>query len=442
MNPVIVIPSYWTDAEHLPALGEVGLYDHATTITKPMPELETCLSSLEKVRGVLRVVVLLVAPRRCVDAARARVESICRQHPRLNVMIVGAPEADVVRRAVEHIAPRMEGDALSLRGYGAIRNMGLAVAAVLGHDVVVFLDDDETAIDEDFLIDAVYGLGASNRQGLPIIAKTGYYLSQAGSPYADEGRPRWCDRYWAKRREFNLWMKHALAGTRICRSNVVCGGCFAVAAEAFTKVAFDPTITRGEDQDYLFNLRMHGIDVWFDGKWRVKHTPPKVPSYASRFLQDAYRWCYEVAKIELCNRTIGMRQVRASSLSPYPAPWISEGVYNRIKRTSLRRAITCREHISYLYVWLKGRKQAQEWAQQVAGSYLGFQTYWPRVMSLLWDNDLLARKLIYMGTPKPLEGRGGRADATPVLPADAEVADAAYEPLDGTDAPAQKGTAE
>ena len=78
MNPVIVIPSYWTDAEHLPAMGEIGVYDHATPITKPMPELETCLSSLEKVRGVLRVIVLLVAPRACAAGARARVESICR----------------------------------------------------------------------------------------------------------------------------------------------------------------------------------------------------------------------------------------------------------------------------------------------------------------------------------------------------------------------------
>ena len=74
MNPVIVIPSYWTDADWLPAMGEIGSYDHATHVTKPMPELELCLSSLEQVRGVLRVVVLLVADRRCEEAARARVE--------------------------------------------------------------------------------------------------------------------------------------------------------------------------------------------------------------------------------------------------------------------------------------------------------------------------------------------------------------------------------
>jgi hypothetical protein len=278
--------------------------------------------------------------------------------------------------------------------------MGLAVAATFGHDSVVFLDDDEVVLNEDFLIDALYGLGNSNRQGIPIIAKSGYYLDGRDLPFASDEKPRWCDRYWSKRREFNLWMQHALSNTRICRSNIVCGGCFVVSAQAYTKVAFDPTITRGEDQDYLFNLRMHGIDVWFDGKWYVRHMPPEIPSHASRFLQDVYRWCYEVAKLDRCNSAIGLRQIRPSALMPYPAPWIGEGVYNRIARTSLRRAISCHEHFSYLYIWLYGRKRAQEWAVHESAGYLSFQTYWPRVMALLWDNTVLARRLQETGTPK------------------------------------------
>ena len=38
-------------------------------------------------------------------------------------------------------------------------------------------------------------------------------------------------------------------------------------------------------------------------------------------------------------------------------------------------------------------------------SYLAFQTYWPRVMAMLWDNELLADKLVRMGTPPALPGR-------------------------------------
>ena len=319
MNPVIVIPSYWSRTDDLVSVGDVGIYDHSTPISKPLPELETCLQSLEQVRGVLRVIVLVVAPPTYAESARARVNTICRAHPDLNPLVIGRNEAQQVMRAIDHVAPGLEGEPVSLRGYGAIRNMGLAVAAVLGHDVVVFLDDDEVALDENFLIDAVYGIGLETRQGLPIQAKSGYYINREGSPYADVNKPRWFDRWWSKREEFNEWMHGALTGTRISRSNYVCGGCFAIGAEAFCSVAFDPLITRGEDLDYLLNLRMHGFDVWFDNEWYVRHLPPEVPSYAARFLQNVYRWNYEVKKIAVANDRMGLRQVTADSLLPYPA---------------------------------------------------------------------------------------------------------------------------
>ncbi|RRF88845.1 MAG: hypothetical protein DUD33_09740 [Coriobacteriaceae bacterium] len=399
MNPVIVIPSYWAESDAPTRIGEVGVYDHATPITKPVPELATCLDSLEGVRGVLRVIVLLVCDQSCEKSARARVEGICRQHPRLNPLVIGSPEAALIRGAIDACVPGIEGDPVSLRGYGAIRNMGLAVAAVLNHDIVVFLDDDEVALNENFLIDAVYGMGMSTRQGLKISAKSGLYLDQRNSPYADIGKPRWSERYWSKRVEFNHWMHRALSGTRISRSNTVCGGCFCVGASAFTKVSFDPTISRGEDLDYLFNLRMHGFDVWFDNAWRVRHMPPKTPSHASRFMQDVFRWNYEVEKLRVANSIKGMRQVRPESLRPYPSDWISPTVVrNRIAHTSLRRAVTGPERLDYLKIWLRGRKLAEQWAKRVARSYFSFQTYWPQVMSSLWDSRELAQRLEAMGT--------------------------------------------
>lgn len=399
LNPVIVIPSYWARTDDLTAIGEVGVYDHVTPITKPLPELETCLRSLESVRGVLRVIILLVADQECQGNARARVEGVCRMHPRLNPLVVGEPEAEFVRKAIERTVPRLEGDPVSLRGYGAIRNMGLAVAAVLGHDVVVFLDDDEVALDENFLIDAVYGMGMKTRQGLTIAAKSGYFLNREDSPLANEGRPRWSERYWSKRREFNQWMGRALSGTRISRSNYVCGGCFCVGASVFTKVSFDPAITRGEDLDYLLNLRMHGFDVWFDNAWRVRHLPPAIPSHCARFLQDAYRWNYEVEKLAVSNSMQGMRQVRPNSLEPYPAAWVSPQVRTRISHTAFRRAITNDEHLAYFKVWISGRRQAERWAKAFADSYFSFQTYWPQIMAALWDNAELARQILPPGTP-------------------------------------------
>lgn len=394
MNPVVVIPSYWTSEAGPVEIGRIGNYDHACEITKPMPELELCLESLEFVRGVLRVIILLVAPKDDEEAARARIESICREHASLNCMIIGTPEARVIQQEIEAIAPRMDIDAVSLRGYGSIRNMGLCVAAALGHDVVVFLDDDELALSDSFLLDAVYGMGQKTRQGLMISAKSGYYITKDDSPYAAQTKAKLKDHFWSKRKDFNAWMKKALSAPRISRSNYVCGGCFAVGVNAFSKVAFDPIITRGEDQDYLFNLRLHGMDVWFDNKWYVRHVPPKSPSYAHRFLQDTYRWEYEVEKISACNSRIGLRQLRPEALRPYPSEWIGEGVRKKIARTSLLRAIFGPERLSYLRIFLRGRHVARKFAVASRDRYLQMQTYWPRIISKLWDNKAVAESLL------------------------------------------------
>jgi len=409
MNPVIVIPTYWAKTDDLVSVGDVGIYDHATPISKPLPELETCLHSLEQVRGVLRVIVLVVAPPAFAESARARVNGICRLHPDLNPLIIGRAEAQQVVKAIDRVAPGLEGEPCSLRGYGAIRNMGLAVAAALGHDVVVFLDDDEVAVSEDFLIDAVYAIGLETRQGLPIQAKSGYYLDREDSPYASVAKPRWCDRWWTKREEFNEWMHRALTGTRISRSNYVCGGCFAIGAEAFCSVAFDPLITRGEDLDYLFNLRMYGFDVWFDNQWCVKHLPPKVPSHAARYLQNVYRWNYEVKKLEASRDIISLRHVTPESLRPYPASWIEpRTLRKRIARTTLARLIAGPERREYLELLLHGRGEAERWAASVARDYFAFQTYWPRIMASLWEDRALERTLDLMGSPRATQRPAAR----------------------------------
>lgn len=59
-------------------------------------------------------------------------------HPTLKVTVVTNTQASRIADRVAQIAPKGSGECVSLRGYGAIRNMGLACAAVLGHDAVIF----------------------------------------------------------------------------------------------------------------------------------------------------------------------------------------------------------------------------------------------------------------------------------------------------------------
>ena len=245
-------------------------------------------------------------------------------------------------------------------------------------------------LDEDFLTSAVYGFGAKDRQGMPIVAKSGYFLDRRNSALADRRNIKFYDKYWAKRAEFNNWMTQALAGPRISRSNVVCGGCFAVHAEAYTRVAFDPWITRGEDLDYLIDLRMYGMDVWFDNKWRVRHVPPKVKDTAFRFMQDVYRWTYERRKIEVCNTNIDLQQIHPAQLMPYPGPWIGPDLPARVKKTAFWRALLTSEHGAYLKVYRSGRKEATEYAEANRSKYLEFQAYWNGVATSSWLDEEMA----------------------------------------------------
>ena len=316
MKSAVVIPTYWSSDERLGTPGSVACYDHATPVEAEHPQLANCLSSLERVAGLGTVILLVVAPPEVEERAVARVHEMASQHELPEVVIVDSFKAMAAANRIADILPPDMGEPVSLRGYGAIRNMGLLACCALGCDVAVFLDDDEVVLDEDFLVNAVYGFGAVSRQGLPVMAKSGYFLDRRNSALADRRQVKFHDKYWAKRAEFNEWMTQALAGPRISHSNTLCGGCFAVHAEAFTRVSFDPWITRGEDLDYLFDLRLYGVDVWFDNKWRVRHTPPRVTDTASRFLQDVYRWTYERRKIEVCNSNIDLQKLLPEALMP------------------------------------------------------------------------------------------------------------------------------
>jgi hypothetical protein len=125
-------------------------------------------------------------------------------------------------------------------------------------------------------------------------------------------------------------------------------------------------------------------------------------------MQDVYRWTYEVEKIDVANHRIGLRRVTADSLQPYPAPWISPGVHKRIFLTSLLRSIAGPERAEYFHVWSRSRKEARIWARRVNQSYLAFQTYWPGMMSALWNNEPLADSIVNTGTPQVARRRKKR----------------------------------
>ena len=456
MKPAIVIPTYWSSTQQLGTPGGVQCYDHAIPIDAPAPELEACIASLQQVLGLAEaaVILLVVAPPTVEERAVHRVRDILDAHPWLpsETVIVDSFKAMVMRSILSQVLPDDIGEPISLRGYGAIRNLGLITCCALGCDVAVFLDDDEVVLDENFLANAVYGMGQVDRQGMPVMAKSGYFLDRRNSALADRRNVKFYDKHWAKRAGFNEWMTQALAGPRISRSPYLCGGCFALYAEAYTRVAFDPWITRGEDEDYLINLRVYGMDVWFDNRWRVRHTPPRIKDTASRFLQDVYRWVYERRKIEMCNANIDLHKLTPNDLMPYPGPWISSELPTRVRKTAFWRALMTPERAAYWRIYRGGLRDASQYAEENRMRYLDFQAHWHDVTTLAWLNveiqsilagdgmlnvEIASRMAARAGAVDRVETPARSSAPAPVAPA-APAPAAASAPAHA--APAQHGT--
>ncbi|MFR7798324.1 MAG: hypothetical protein ACLU37_09750 [Collinsella sp.] len=61
-------------------------------------------------------------------------------------------------------------------------------------------------------------------------------------------------------------------------------------------------------------------------------------------MQDVYRWYYERAKLTFAAHQKELIPVTAASLMPYPGPWISRELDDRVRKTAMVRSMFTREH--------------------------------------------------------------------------------------------------
>lgn len=282
---------------------------------------------------------------------------------------------------------------VGLSGYGAVRNLGLVVACALGFDAVVFLDDDEVVTDADFLRRAMYGLGCSRAMGIPILAKTDFYYNSEGS-YSVKEPEQVVQPLLAAGKRVQQMDRAAMNAPRLSRSNHVCGGCLALHKEAFKRLSFDPWIPRGEDLDYMLDLRMYGSDIWFDNKWSLHHLPPESASEGTRFRQDIYRWLYEYRKMEYSRTQIDLMQVKPSSLEPYPGPFLEPSIVRRIRITAFLRSLARPDKKAYRKAAKAARTEAAQYAQRNCTKYFEFQFVWSELMSRIEGDQILSTALV------------------------------------------------
>ena len=391
MNPVIVIPTYVSARCRAEGGSLLTTYDHATPISQA-GELPRCLESLRKVQGVGQVVVLVASESGVENQAADKVQAIASQFSDLSIEVIGSSELLLIQQRMEQLGIGKMSKEVGLAGYGAIRNLGLVVANVLGFDAVVFLDDDEVIDDPDFLRRAMYGLGKLTRKGIPILAKTGFYFNSEDS-FLSKSQDKWYNHFWQQGKAFNKWISRAVHGPRLSRSNHVCGGCLALHKEAFKRVSFDPWIPRGEDLDYMLDLRMYGSDIWFDNQWTLRHLPPETKSEGTRFRQDIYRWLYEYRKMEYSRTQIDLLQVKPSSLEPYPGPFLEPGITKRIRLTAFLRSLARPDKRAYRKAARAATGEATTYAQRNCTKYFEFQFVWPELMVRM-ENDQILRTAV------------------------------------------------
>ena len=390
MNPVILIPVFISARRHAEVGQVTSTYDHTTSLSS-QGELPRCLDSLRKVRGLGHIVILVAAEPSIENQAASKATSIAEYFSDLSITVVGAPELALIRQRMEQLGVPVRNE-IGLSGYGAVRNLGLLVANMLDFDAAVFLDDDSVVEDEAFLEKAMYGLGKLTRRGVPILAKTGYYLNEEGS-FLSNKPTKWYDHFWQQGKAFNAWITKAMAGPRLSRSNHVCGGCLALHKEAFRRVSFDPWVARGEDLDYMLDLRMYGSDIWFDNQWVMRHLPPATPREGLRFRQDIFRWLYEYRKIEYARTQIDLLQIKPQSLQPYPGPFLESNITKRIRRTALLRSIGRPDGRGYRQAAKSATGEAAKYAETHCSKYFEFQFKWPAIMSR-FENDVIMQGIL------------------------------------------------
>ena len=389
MNPVIIIPTFICANERGTQTGVIDTYDHMTPLDR-QGEITRCLGSLNNLEPKAPVVILVVSEKGVEEQAAAKIRREASYFADLDITVIGVDEERALHSRMVSIGVGDYTNGVGLTGYGAIRNLGLVYAASMGYTEAIFIDDDEVVNDPLFVDKGCYGLGMLTQRGVPILIKSGYYLDKQGEYHAPS-KDKWYNRFWRQDKGFNEWIDGAMKGPRLSSSNVACGGCLALHREAFKRVSFDPWIARGEDLDFLINVRMYGSEVWFDNDWQITHLPPPTTrSEARRFIQDSYRWLYENRKLEFSATQIDLLLVQPSSLEPYPGPFLESSTSFNVMMTGILRAIgRGGQRGTYLRAAFGARKAATEYAKEHCADYFAFQRQWPEVVALLEEDIAL-----------------------------------------------------
>jgi len=314
----VVIPTYWTWPQTASAPPTTASFDHPTPLDgeSTLPALLDDLC-VQQDAGFEVLVLTGLAHVDLAGDVSEHVRNILELYRgRLRMRVVDGP---ALRRMLDPTRlSDLPTELLHLQSYAAVRNLQLLVPHALGAEVIVALDDDER-VEPDYITLARRFIG-TKVQGHAVLGLGGPYLQRDGSVLLPEpaatGNP-----FHDKARYINAAMRLLTESQDApVPSPMALGGNMLIHRDAFSRICFDPAITRGEDIDYLINARLQGVRWWFDPGLTVLHLPPRhydSPAY-QRMREDLFRFVYEREKLRMHG------QHRPDWLEPYPGVLLSD----------------------------------------------------------------------------------------------------------------------
>jgi hypothetical protein len=330
----MVIPTYWGRSGKDVTVDEKIVFDHPTPLNEE-GTLGRLLESIHVLHGVsgARIVIIAVSNHpEITGEVSEKVDSIISPYLSrydikcLHVHNLVKMRAGLAERGVSADSLKL----LNLENYAAVRNICSLAGVLNGSRYTVFIDDDEVFTDPDFLIKVDKGIGRS-LNGDVVHALAGYYLQPDTYLLDESGVPEWRAPYWNNARAMNKSFERFIGrGERLKPTPFVFGGNMAVSLPALKRVPFDPRITRGEDIDFLLNLRIQGIIFYLDRELAIKHLPPEYSSRPAwkKVREDALRFLYDRKKVR------DHPVLSLQDLMPYPGEFLGPDLNERIVKTS------------------------------------------------------------------------------------------------------------
>lgn len=334
MKTAMVIPSYWTREAVLGTRETDAVYDHPAPVNEE-GTLRRALESLSVVKDKdFDLVVIAVAnaqdvEERVEEKVSSLISSIASEVP---IRLFSHSHLRRIQKAMLETRGENFVELLSLRGYSNVRNLCLFLPHLLGSVVAVLIDDDEVFEDSAFMAKAREHIGGT-LDGDFVDAVAGYYLQPDGDWVLKRERRPWME-HWDQLDRMNEAFEQIIGrGPRLKETPFVFGGNMVIHAEVFKHIPFDPNVTRGEDIDFLINMKMFGHKFFLDNTLSIKHlAPTKSHPIWKQLREDICRFIRERAKLRNQEPVENMVYVSAEELDPYPGAFLKDNLEDKISK--------------------------------------------------------------------------------------------------------------